>query len=130
MTYNCITDTALGSVLRWGSTTWVAGGGETLTLDVGKRPINVPWKYVKVDTGILIEMDASEKSVVDINGLTVDALTSVGGVTISRFYADEDDLPVVPENNGLLVGLTTTTVGRPGMALSSGGAWHIFTSIV
>lgn len=59
--YNVITDTTLLSVLRYGSCMFYAKTGETLTLDVGKLPVGLSVKYVKVSEGILVEMNADEK---------------------------------------------------------------------
>lgn len=63
--YNAITDTILLSVLRYGSATFVAGAGETLITNVGKRPEGIALKYIKVSGGVLVEMTAEEKTVVD-----------------------------------------------------------------
>lgn len=65
MTFNCLTDTTLLSVIEYGSVTLVAGAGETLTNDCGQRISGVPLKYTKVSGGSLVEMSAGEKIDVD-----------------------------------------------------------------
>lgn len=127
MTYNCVTDTAVLSLLRYGTTTLVAGAGETLTLDVGVRPDSVPNKYVKIDTGTLVEMTSMEKTIVDVDILAEDALVSTGAALITRVYALQEDLPATPAQDGLLVVIAVTDEsGGPGLGLSVNGLWDVF----
>lgn len=86
VTYNCITDTTLLSVLRYGAATLVAGAGETLTADVGKLVEGVPLKYTKVDTGALVEMSAEEKTTVDAaEDDTITAARTISKKSISTY---------------------------------------------
>ena len=73
-TYNCITDTTVLSVLRIGASTFVAGAGETLTLDCGKLVVGVDKKYNKIAVGVCAEMTAEEKTTVD----TANATAAIG----------------------------------------------------
>lgn len=127
-TYNAITNTTTLQVLRWGASTFVAGSGETLTLDVGPWPVGVPLQYTKVDGGALVEMSGAEKVIVDATQSTVNDVLSEGAVVVERIYANEAALPATPARNGLLVALTTTDAGSPGLALSVGGSWYTIHS--
>lgn len=128
MTYNCVTDTVLGSVLRYGATTFVAGAGETLHLDVGKRVPNVELKYTNIVLGSLAAMTAPQITVVDVAEAASDDINSVGALEISRVYVNEAALPAVPAQAGLVVIVTSTAGAVPGLAVSVGGAWMIFES--
>lgn len=104
-TYNAITDTTLLSVLRYGSTTLVAGAGESLDLDVGKLVQGVPLKYQHMSLGSLLEMSAGEKTAVDaaisISIIAARTLTkkTIGGYLVSQITGNYViTLPVAAKN--------------------------------
>lgn len=68
-TYNCITNTVLLSVKRIGTSTFVAGAGETLTLDCGKLVSGILKKFNKIVGGVCVEMTAGEKIAVGVQDL-------------------------------------------------------------
>lgn len=70
MTYNAVTNTSNGSLLRYGSSDFLNDGSfdgsvETYTTNVGKRVVGIPVKYNKIVGGVLVEMTQGEKDVVD-----------------------------------------------------------------
>ena len=121
MTFNCITDTAVLSVLRIGTTTFTAGAGETYYTDVGMAPAGVLLKYVKVVANALVEMTAGEKTDVD------DARTAANDLVATEML-----LPLVaPETlstGELVVSLTsffTTMTSTQDRTLAAGTASQI-----
>lgn len=70
MVRNCVTDTTLLSVKRYGASDFendgsFDGGTETYTADVGLRIAGLQLNYHKVSGGVLVEMTGDEKSDVD-----------------------------------------------------------------
>lgn len=129
VTYNCIWDSTTKSLLQWGACTFTAGGGETLTTNVGKRPSGIDMKYTKVSGSVLVEMSAGEKTTVDSALVTDNTATSEGAVSITRVYANEAALPGTPDSDGLVCIVSSTTASSTlGLAVSAGGSWIIFES--
>ena len=128
--FSAITDTVFLSVLRFGRSTLVAGGGETLHFDISSVvPTGVLRKYLKVVAGVMTEMTAIEMLTVDAALLAVNLADSVGAPRLLAAYFNEAALPVTPLLDYLVVGLEETGAGNgPGIALSFGGAWHIIRS--
>ena len=71
MTYNAVTNTSNGSLLRYGASDFLNDGSfdgalETYTTDVGKRVVGIAVRYNKIVGGVLVEMTQVEKDVVDL----------------------------------------------------------------
>ena len=71
MTYNAVTNTSNGSLLRYGAYDFLNDGAfdgalETYTTDVGKRVVGIVVRYNKIVGGVLVEMTQGEKDVVDV----------------------------------------------------------------
>jgi len=76
MVRNCVTDTTLLSVKRYGASDFENDGSfdsgtETYTADVGLRIEGLQLNYHKVVGGVLVEMTAGEKTDVDDNTASV-----------------------------------------------------------
>lgn len=72
MTKNCVTDTVLLSVIRYGASDFFNdgtfdAGTETYTANCGNRVEGIQLNYNKVVGGVLVEMTAGEKTTVDAN---------------------------------------------------------------
>ncbi len=127
--YNCITQDSDLRVLSYGATTLDAEAGETLHLNVGKRPEGIPLKHTRFLSGGLVEMNGTEKGIVDIVDATEDNLNSSGAFLSTRLYASERDLPRVPAQAGLVAVMATSSGGVPGLLFSHNGTdWHIIDS--
>ena len=94
-TYNCITDSTLLSVKRYGASPFTAGAGETLTNNCGKRLID-KLIYTKIVTGVMTAMTAGEITAVDdatagltdITAATTLTATDSGAYTVSQGVAN------------------------------------------
>ena len=85
-TYNAIQDDATLSILRYGASTFVAGAGETLFTDVGKKVSGVDLRFQRITGGVMTAMDAGEITTAEdaISALT--ALNPVGHLSSSLNY--------------------------------------------
>ena len=94
MTYNAVTLTANGSLIRWGGSDFLNdgqfdGGTETYTADVGHKIDGLALKYHKIVGGVLVEMTAGEKTTVD--GAIVANLSIIGNYYIPIYPKDEEE---------------------------------------
>lgn len=119
MTYNCLVTDASLSVAEYGSVTLVAGAGQTLYQDVGKKPSNAPLHYMKISNGLITEMTELEKDAMDIHLFNTAQAQSTGAAKITAVYATENDLPSPPPEDGLVAIIVTPER----LALSIGGQW-------
>jgi hypothetical protein len=127
---NCITDDFVLSVKRYGLTAFIAKQNETYhtRVDITGFP-SIDIRYIKVIDNALVEMTTEEKTIVDLARIAADKAISIDALQLKLNYADENDLPQTPREDGLLVTLTTTAGGRPGMAISQEGAWRVYMSV-
>lgn len=68
--YNAVTITATGQLFRYGSSNFendgsFDAGSQTYYANIGSRPDDVVLKYLKIQSNQVVEMDQSEKDVVD-----------------------------------------------------------------
>ena len=135
--YNAITDTILLSVLRYGSSTLVAGSGETLTTDIGKLPEGVPLKYTKVVGGNLVEMTTGEKTAIDNatpednaflgtstleNITTGNCNTAVGDNALPSLTTGNDNIAIGNQSGSNYTGDESDNIllGHPGVVRENG----------
>lgn len=74
MTYNAVTNTSNGGLLRWGGSDFLNdgefdGGSETYTADVGHKIQGLLFRYHKIVGGVLAEMTQGEKDTIDVSVL-------------------------------------------------------------
>lgn len=74
MTYNAVTNTSNGGLLRWGGTDFLNDGEfdmavETYTTNVGHKIQGLLFRYHKISGGVLAEMTQPQKDIIDISVL-------------------------------------------------------------
>ncbi len=126
--YNCVYDTTLLSVKRYGASPLAANAGETLANDCGKR-LSDELKYTKIVDGVMVSMTAGEITTVDnaadsANDIVAAVtLTKPGGYTISQVTANYViTLPAVSKGATFLFeliaeGIYTVTIQATGLHL-------------
>ena len=97
---------------------------ESYYSNVGKR-LPVELKYTKVVGGVLLEMTAGEKLIVNITEVNKEQAQSTGSVLLSAVCSTVAALPVPPLQANLLVCVTDDGSGAPCLAVSDATNWTI-----
>lgn len=133
MTYNAVTLTSTGQLLRWGGSDFLNDGEfdgsiETYTADVGHKIQGLAFKYHKVSGGVLVEMTQGEKDDVDLD--VVANLSIIGNYYVPIYPKLEEENLILDGTISLLSHSTRLDVPSSGsMTMADGAIQGIYKRI-